>query len=422
MAADPQPTQSPQSLQDAPAVPSGAGWRNARVLAICQALFIAAVSVNLTLTGLVGYSLAANQAYATLPFALITVAAALTTIFASLWMQRIGRRAGFAFGALACTAGGAISAWAILQHDFQVFCLGAACIGVFQAFAQYYRLAAADGVTPDLKSKAISTVMTGGVIAAVLGPLVAQWSRGALPGNAFAGAYVTVAVLGLLSMALLLAQYRDLTPPAQRAGVAPDGGAARPLGVIVRQPVFIAALANNVLGYAVMIFIMTATPLAMIACHYGVNDSTGVIQWHLVGMYAPSFFSGWLIRRHGVTAVLLAGAGLCAVCMLIAASSTALPNFYAALLCLGIGWNFMFVGGTTLLTRAYRPAEQGKAQAASEFTTFAVTALASLGAGQLLNRFGWESINTAVLPLLVLAAGATLTWAMLERRTRVLAA
>lgn len=399
------------------------GWRNARVLAVCQALFISAMSINLTLTGLVGYTLADDKAYATVPFSLITVAAAITTIFASLWMQRIGRRAGFAVGAFVCALGGLIAAWAILHRDFVMFCIGTACIGVFSAFAQYYRLAAADGVTPDRKSKAISTVMTGGVIAAVLGPLLAQWSRGALPGNAFAGAYAMVAVLGLLSAILLLSQYKDLKdlPPAASqppAASVDSHTAARPLGVIVRQPIFIAALANNMLGYAVMIFIMTTTPLAMMGCNYSVTDSAGVIQWHLVGMYAPSFFSGWLIQRYGVAAVLLAGAGLCGACVLLAASATALPNFYAALLLLGVGWNFMFVGGTTLLTRAYRPTEQGKTQATSEFSTFAVTALASLGAGQLLTRLGWARINTAVLPLLLLAAGATLMWALLARRAR----
>jgi MFS family permease len=401
------------------------GWHNARILAACQALFISAMSINLTLTGLVGYSLVENKAYATLPYALITVAAALTTVFASLWMQRVGRRLGFACGALLCMVGGMVSVAAIMQRNFMMFCIGTACIGVFQAFAQYYRLAAADGVAPGRKSKAISAVLTGGVVAAVLGPLIAQWSRSALPGTAFAGAYAAVMILGLLSLALLLWQYRDLPATAplpnrtQSAASAASDDAPRPLGVIVRQPIFIAALANNMLGYAVMIFIMTATPLAMIACNYGVNDSAGVIQWHLVGMYAPSFFTGWLIQRYGITTVLLSGMGLCGLCVLLATSSTALPIFYTALLCLGIGWNFMFVGGTTLLVRSYRPNEQGKTQATSEFSTFALTALASLGAGQLLIHIGWEKMNIAVLPLLLLAAAATLTWAWLERRTRL---
>jgi MFS family permease len=390
------------------------GWRNARVLAVCQALFVSAMSINLTLTGLVGYTLADNKAYATLPFSLITVAAALTTVFASLWMQRIGRRRGFATGALVCAVGGVVSIGAILRGDFMLFCVGTACMGVFQAFAQYYRLAAADGVSLDRKSKAISLVMTGGVIAAVLGPLVAQWSRGAVP---------VVTLLGLLSVILLMWQYQDLQRSNSAVHVSPAKNeshpleSARPMRVILRQPIFIAALANNLIGYAVMMFIMTATPLAMINCNYGINDSVSVIQWHLVAMYAPSFFTGWLIQRYGVAVVLLTGTALCALCVALAGMAIDLPHFYLALMCLGLGWNFMFVGGTTLLARAYRPVEQGKAQAVSEFSTFAATALASLGAGQLLIRLGWASMNAAVLPLLALAAAATLTWAWQERRT-----
>lgn len=398
------------------------GWRNARVLAVCQALFVSAMSINLTLTGLVGYTLADNKAYATLPFSLITVAAALTTVFASLWMQRIGRRRGFAAGALVCAVGGMVSIGAILRGDFMLFCVGTACMGVFQAFAQYYRLAAADGVSLDRKSKAISLVMTGGVIAAVLGPLVAQWSRGAVPGNAFAGAYAVVTLLGLLSVILLMWQYQDLQRSNSAVHVSPAKNerhpleSARPMRVILRQPIFIAALANNLIGYAVMMFIMTATPLAMINCNYGINDSVSVIQWHLVAMYAPSFFTGWLIQRYGVAVVSLTGTALCALCVALAGMASDLPHFYLALMCLGLGWNFMFVGGTTLLARAYRPVEQGKAQAVSEFSTFAATALASLGAGQLLIHLGWASMNAAVLPLLALAAAATLTWAWQERR------
>ncbi|MES2877776.1 MAG: MFS transporter [Pseudomonadota bacterium] len=413
------------TLIDSPPSDLAIGWRNARVLAICQALFVSAMSINLTLTGLVGYTLTDNKAYATLPFSLITVAAALTTVFASLWMQRIGRRRGFAAGALVCAIGGVVSIGAILRGDFVLFCVGTSCMGVFQAFAQYYRLAAADGVSLDRKSKAISLVMTGGVVAAVLGPLVAQWSRGAVPGNAFAGAYAVVTLLGLLSVLLLMWQYQDrfsvtkASHPSHAANESTLHEPARPVRVILRQPIFIAALANNLIGYAVMMFIMTATPLAMLDCHYGIDDSVGVIQWHLVAMYAPSFFTGWLIQRYGVTFVLLMGTALCGLCVALAGMASTLDNFYAALLCLGLGWNFMFVGGTTLLARAYRPAEQGKAQAISEFSTFAATALASLCAGQLLSRLGWATMNVAVLPLLVLAAVATLSWAWRERCTRL---
>lgn len=384
------------------------GRRTARVLAVCQALYTSSVSIDLTLTGLVGYTLANDKALATLPFSLITVAAALTTIFASFLMARIGRRAGFMIGAGVGALGGAVSVWAIFHHSFWAFCAGTATVGIFQAFAQYYRLAAADAVGLESKSRAISTVLTGGVVAAVCGPLLAAWSKDWLAPVAFAGSYALVTVFGLASMALLALVYRDAVPfVATAVGHEP----ARRLGKIVRQPIFLAALANNALGYAVMMFVMTATPIAAVACGHTIGDGAAIIQWHLVGMFAPSLFSARLIQRFGVLPVIGTGILLSALCGVIALRSTDLPHFYAALACLGVGWNFMFVGGSTLLAQSYRSSERAKTQAASEFTTFAFSALGSLFAGQLLARFGWTTINVAIFPLLALAAVATIVYA-----------
>ena len=395
------------------------GRRAARVLAVCQALYTSSVSIDLTLTGLVGYTLADDKALATLPFSLITVAAALTTIFASFLMARIGRRAGFVVGAAVGAAGGAISVYAIFHHSFWAFCAGTATVGVFQAFAQYYRLAAADAVGVHAKSRAISTVLAGGVVAAVLGPALAAWSRDWLAPVAFAGSYALVTVFGLVSIVLIALLYRDVAPPANVAvAVEP----ARPLGRIIRQPIFIAALANNALGYAVMMFVMTATPIAALACGHTIGDGAQIIQWHLVGMLAPSFFSARLIQRFGVLRVIGAGIALSAMCGVLALRSTDLPHFYAALACLGVGWNFMFVGGTTLLSQAYQPSERAKTQATSEFTTFAFSALGSLFAGQLLVRFGWQTINAAIFAPLAVAAMATLIFAWSRSRGRVVAA
>lgn len=389
------------------------GRRAARVLAICQALYTSSVSIDLTLTGLVGYTLADDKAFATLPFSLITVAAALTTIFASFLMARIGRRAGFVLGAGVGALGGAVSVWAIFHHSFWAFCTGTATVGVFQAFAQYYRLAAADAVGIEGKSRAISTVLTGGVVAAVCGPLLAAWSKDWLAPVAFAGSYALVTGFGLVSIAMLALLYRDAAPHAS-AAVTQD--AARPLGEIVRQPIFAAALANNALGYAVMMFVMTATPIAAVACGHTIGDGAGIIQWHLIGMFAPSLFSARLIQRFGVLPVIGAGIVLSAMCGVLALRSTDLPHFYAALACLGVGWNFMFVGGSTLLAQSYRPSERAKTQATSEFTTFAFSALGSLFAGQLLARFGWATINAAIFPLLGIAALATLSYACSSKR------
>ncbi|WP_241063562.1 MFS transporter [Achromobacter xylosoxidans] len=391
-----------------PSSPSPAtGRRNARILAVCQGLFIAAISIDLTLTALTGHMLAPDKALSTLPFALITVAGAVVTWFASLLMQRIGRRNGFALGALAGAAGGGISVWAVFHDHFWAFCAGTALVGVFQAFAQYYRLAAADAVEPAAKSRAISVVMTGGVIAAIAGPALAAWSRDLFAPVAFAGAYLMVALLSLLSAALLFGFYRH-TETSVAAGEAQAGLPPRPLRAVARQPVFIAALANNVVGSVSMMFIMTAAPLAAVACSHSIGDGANIMQWHLVGMYAPAFFAGALIQRFGLAKVLGAGMLLNVACALIAMASPSLPAFYAALFCLGVGWNFMFVGGTTLLAQSYRPSERARAQGAAEMLRYAATAVATLAAGPALDAFGWEVLNAAMLPV-VLAAGL-MTW------------
>lgn len=390
-----------------------AAIRQARVLALCQALYTAAISVDLTLTGLVGYTLAPDKALATLPFALITVASALTAIAAAFLIDRLGRRAAFVLGGLACTAGGLVSVWAIYHHDFVAFCAGTALVGVFQAFARFYRLAAADTAAPADKPRAISAVLTGGVIAAVCGPAIAAWSADLMQPLPFAGSYGVVAVFGLLTVLLLALAYRE--PPAAATGAVDDGLPARPLVQIARQPIFLAAFANNGIGNAVMMFVMTATPIAAVACHHSIGQGAQIIEWHLVGMYAPSFFSGWLLQRFGNPVMLMAGIALSALASVIALCSTSLSAFFVALLCLGVGWNFMFVGGTTLLAGSYRSAERARTQAASEFSTAVLTALATLAAGQVLAHWGWTGVNLAALPLLAIALLFTLGWMQRER-------
>jgi MFS family permease len=394
---------------------TSAGRRDARVLAACQGLYTAAVSIDLTLTALTGHMLAPDKSLATLPFALITVAGAVVTWFASLLMQRIGRRGGFALGALAGTAGGLVSVWAVFHDDFWVFCAGTALVGVYQAFAQFYRLAAADGVAAADKSRAVSTVLAGGVIAAIAGPALAAWSKDLFPPALFAGAYLMVAVLGAVSVVLILAFYRD-TQARAAAGAPVDTRAPRPLKEIARQPVFIAALANNVVGSVSMMFVMTAAPLAAVACNHSIDDGAGIMQWHLVGMYAPALFAGALIQRWGLPRVVGLGMALNVVCSVVAMNSTSLPAFYAALFCLGVGWNFMFVGGTTLLAQSYRPQERGRAQGAAEVLRNVFTAFATLAAGPALDRFGWAPLNAAMLPVVLLAAAMTFVWVRSARR------
>jgi MFS family permease len=397
------------------------GLRNARILAVCQGLYIAAISIDLTLTALTGQMLAPHPALATLPFALITVAGAAVTWYASLLMQRIGRRAGFMLGSLAGAAGGLISVAAVFASDFWLFCLGTALVGVFQAFAQYYRLAAADAVPAEAKSRAISVVLTGGVIAAIAGPALAAWAKDIFPAAIFSGAYLMVALLGAAS-ALLLFAYRDQEGEGgQPADTQAAGLPARPLGEVMRQPIFVAALANNVVGSVSMMFVMTAAPLAAVACQHSIADGASIMQWHLIGMYAPAFFAGALINRLGLPRVLGMGMALNAACSLIAMQSTSLTAFHAALFCLGVGWNFMFVGGTTLLAQSYRPAERARVQGAAEMLRYATTALATLAAGPALVRMGGATLNAAMLPIVGLAAVMTGWWAMSRRTERVAA-
>jgi MFS family permease len=398
------------------------GRRNAGVLAICQGLYTCAISIDLTLTGLTGYQLAPDKSLATLPFALITVAGAATTWFASFLLQRWGRRAGFVLGALTGAAGGMVSVWAVFHANFWAFCCGTAAVGVFQAFAQYYRLAAADAVGDADKSRAISLVLTGGVVAAILGPALAAWSKDLFSTALFAGAYLMVAVLGGLSAAVLLGlreSRSDESGGPVVGSVAADGAQAmppRPLAEIARQPVFVAAVANNVVGSVSMMAIMTAAPLAAVACSHTMDQGAGIIQWHLVGMYAPSFFAGALIARLGLAPVLGAGMVLNVASALTAMASSSLAAFHIALFTLGVGWNFMFVGGTTLLARACRPGERAATQGCAELLRYLATAAATLAAGPALQHLGWATLNAVMLPVVALAAAMTLWWYFDARR------
>jgi MFS family permease len=391
------------------------GRRNILVLSICQALSTAAASIDMTLTALTGYQLAPSKLLATLPFALITVAAAFVIFSASMLMKRIGRKLGFILGATVGTCGGIISFWAVLHADFWVFCIGTAAVGVFQAFAQYYRLAASDSVADEKKSKAISTVLAGGVVAAVLGPLLASWSKDLIPGVLFAGSYLMVAVLSSVSI-LLLAVFFIERAGDVAAKVDEIQGAERPIGAILRTPIFVASAASNIVASVVMMFVMTAAPLAAVACNHTIDDGANIIQWHLVGMYAPSFVTGALIARFGVPAIVFGGIALNLVCMVAAISSSSLPAFFVALLCLGIGWNFLFVAGSTLLVQSCRPSERAKTQGTAELLRYATTAIATLAAGPFLEFEGWTALNLSVLPLLVLIGGTTLWWIASERR------
>jgi MFS family permease len=384
---------------------------NVLILAICQGLYLSASSIQAALSGLVGATLAPDKYLATLPFSLIVLTTAMTTIPASFLMSRIGRRSGFVLGALLGGTGGAISTLGIFAQSFPAFCLGNALMGCFQAVAQYYRFAAADAAEPNAKARAVSWVLAGGVAAAALGPSVAAFTKDLFAPVSFAGAYLSISVLAGLS--ILLLSFLAIPVPVAIAGA----GGGRPLRVIARQPAFIAAVTNGVLGYASMSFVMTATPLAAVGCGYSSGDAIGIIRVHLIGMFAPSFVTGSLITRFGVTPIMLSGAGLVVASVLVSLSGTALYDFWIALALVGVGWNFMYIGGTTLLTTAYRPEERAKTQAANEFLTFGVVALASFSSGTVFAQAGWQAVNYTVLPTLLITTLATLWFVVVSRRS-----
>ena len=363
-------------------------------------------SLLITSSALVGAMLTDERALATLPLALHFLASMFTSIPASLTMRRWGRRAGFLFGAAIGALGGAIAAWAIWLGDFWLFCLGTVLVGVFNGFGIYFRFAAVDAAPDFYKARAISYVMAGGVVAAFAGPNLAGWAREVIPAASFAGSYAALVLLFGLAMLALL----GVKIPVQSAAVRQGG---RTMLQLLRQPVFLVALLGATLGYGVMVLVMTATPLAMQGCGMPFDDSAFVIQWHVFAMFAPSFFTGALIKRFGVLTVMLWGA-LCYVgTVLINLNGITLDHFWSALFLLGLGWNFLFIGGTTLLTEAYRPEEKAKAQALNDFLVFTVVSLSSLSAGALQFHYGWEAVNLGVIPLIgsiVIAVGMLLLW------------
>lgn len=387
--------------------PTPAEKRNVLLLAGSQALFQTASVMVMTIAGLVGLDLATDKRLATLPIAMMMVAAAATMIPASLLMQRLGRKAGFVLGTALGSAAGLLAAGAIVLRHFELFVLANMLVGAYQGFAQYYRFAAADIASAEFRSRAISWVVAGGVVAALAGPNLARVTQ-ALGPAPFAASYL--ALFAISALALLVVS-RIALPPMAAVQVQ---GPARPLLEIMRQPVYLTALVGSSVGYAVMVMVMTATPLAMQICGQPLGASTTVIQWHVLGMFVPSFFTGGLIHRHGVLRIMGAGIALLAGHVAIALSGVEFLHFLSGLILLGVGWNFLFVGGTTLLTESYRPSERAKAQAAHDFLMFGAVSLGSFSAGGLLNMGGWESVNWTVLPFLAFA-GAMVTWLALER-------
>lgn len=386
--------------------------RNVWLLSGCQALMNSGNSLLIATSALVGFRLAPDKSLATLPLALQFFTSMLTTVPASFLMKAIGRRGGFMVGTLLGLAGAGLAAFAIVAGSFLHFCLAAALVGAFNGFGTYYRFAAADVATPDYRARAISYVMAGGVVAALVGPNLAHWTSNWLSGIEFAGSYLSLLGIYGTSLAILL----FVRIPAPTAVQAHAHG--RPLAAVARQPAFLVAIAGGALGFGVMALVMTATPLAMHQHAHAFADTAFVIEWHLLGMFAPSFFTGHLIRRFGVLNVMLAGVVLYVGCVAVNFAGTDVAHFWLALTLLGVGWNFLFVGGTTLLTETYAESEKAKAQALNDFAVFTVITASSLSAGALQHHLGWRAVNLGVLPLIALILGALL-WLRARRAAAV---
>lgn len=387
--------------------------RNLTLLSFCQALMMSGSSLIIATTSLVGFALARDKSLSTLPLAAQFIAMMLTTIPASMLLQKVGRKKGFMSATLFGIVGSSLAAAAIIKDQFWLFTLGTALIGVYNGFGVYYRFAAADSVDHEYKSRAVSYIMAGGVAAAFIGPNLANWTRDYLVPGSFAGSYGSLVAFYLLTLFLLF--FLQL-PSRPIADTTHRSGAARSLRTIAQQPMFIVALICGMLGYGVMVLLMTATPLAMQHCGYPFSDTRFVVQWHVFSMFAPSFVTGHLIRRFGVLNILLTGAIFGVICIAINLLGESVPHFWTALLFLGVSWNFLFVGATTLLTRTYSPAENAKTQALNDFAVFTCVAASSLFAGALQHHYGWRAVNLGVIPLLGLVLVGIL-WGMTKRTT-----
>lgn len=389
--------------------------RNIPILAFCQALFMSGTSLMVATTALVGYALADEKIYASLPFTLQLLATMLTSIPAGMLMSRVGRKKTFLFGTVLAMFGAGICAYGVMQNSFLLFTLGSILIGVFSGFANFYRFTAADIVDKEHKSRAISLVLAGGVLAAVIGPNIASLTREMITGAAFAGSYASIILLYVLSFVLI--SFLDLPhDPHGTQHAQKDSSESRPLSVIIKQPRFIIAVISGMLGYATMTLVMTATPLAMQHNHHVYSDTAFVIQWHVLGMFAPSFFTGHLIKRFGLLSIMFTGTFLGLACVFINLLGTSVNHFWFALVLLGISWNFLFIGATTLLTETYSESEKFKTQALNDFLVFSVVAMASLSAGILHHNLGWQFVNYMAIPTLSIIL-LSLFWLYIVNRT-----
>ncbi|MFP5481270.1 MAG: MFS transporter [Alphaproteobacteria bacterium] len=387
--------------------------RNVIVLVAAQAILGAQMPMIFTIAGLAGSSLAPNACWATLPISMTVIGSMLTATPISALMQRHGRRAGFVVGALGGALGAAIGAWGLMTSNFLLFCLGGLFTGIYMSAQGFYRFAAVDTASEAFRPKAISWVMAGGLLSAVVGPQLVKVTADemAVP---FLGSYLAVILLNLLGSFLFLAL--DIPRPKPPAEGSPMG---RSRAELIRNPTILVAMICATVSYALMNLVMTSSPLAVVGCGFDKGSAADVVTAHVLAMYAPSFFTGHLIARFGTERIIALGLTILAASGAVAMAGVQLENFFIALVLLGLGWNFGFIGATTMLTSAQRPEERGRLQGLNDLVVFGGVTLASFSSGGLMNcsggsvQAGWQLVNLAMLPFLVLAGGA-LIWLWLR--------
>jgi MFS family permease len=385
--------------------------RNALVLAVAQALSGANNTVIASTGGILGVLLAPDKGLATLPITVMVIGMWLGTLPVGALAERIGRRFALQVGCAFGVVSGLISCAAVFQGSFWLFLVGCFCAGLYAAGHQSYRFAACDTASEAFLPKAVSWVLAGGVLAGVIGPQLVIFTKDQWPPYLFAATYLAQAMVALLAAGVLMLV--RIPRPVMRS----QASSGRPLSEIARMPRFIVAVACGVVSFTMMNLVMTSAPVAMVGCGHSVTDATLGIQWHVLAMYAPSFVTGAVIVRFGLERVILAGLVLIVVSAVIGLAGITVAHFWTALVLLGIGWNFAFIGATTMVTQCHRPEERNKVQAFNDFLIFGSMAIGSFASGQLLAAFGWASVNQVVFPF-VLAAGAVLIWLALRERPR----
>ena len=392
--------------------------RNVVVLVAAQAILGAQMPMIFTIAGLAGQSLAPNACWATLPISFTVIGSMLTATPISAFMQKYGRRAGFVVGAMGGAGGAALGAYGLSTSSFLIFCLGALLTGIYMSAQGFYRFAAADTGSEAFRPKAISWVMAGGLLSAVLGPQLVKVTAQSMV-VPFLGTYLAVIALNLLGVFLFAAlDIPKPKPPAQGAAT------GRTRGELIRSPRIAVAMICATVSYALMNLVMTSSPLAVVGCGFQTSDAADVVTGHVLAMYAPSFFTGHLIARFGAERIVGVGLAILAAAGAVALSGVELVNFFAALILLGIGWNFGFIGATTMLTAEQTPAEKGRLQGLNDLVVFGGVTMASFSSGGLMNCMGgsvvagWDAVNLAMLPFLTLAGGALIWLAMQPKETR----